>query len=118
MKTIQSKILFVVISALIVITVAVTSIAVSISHQIMHNDADRILSNVSKKEAAYINDMLNDFMQSVAIMEHYALQQLDDPDSLKNESYREAYKQDVRNLFDEVALHTAGTTAYYLCFFN
>ena len=116
MKTIQSKILFVVITALIVITAIVTSIAVGITHNIMHKDADRILNNVSQKEAAYINDMLNDFMQSSAIMEHYAIHELSSVSALNNESYRDEYIAEICHLFDEVALNTAGTTAYYLCF--
>ncbi len=116
MKTIQSKILFVVITALIVITALVTAIAVGVTHEIMHKDADRILNNVSEKEAAYINDMLNDFMQSAAIMEHYALHELLDVNSLKDEVYLEKYTQEIRHLFDEVALNTAGTASYYLCF--
>ena len=116
MKTIQSKILFVVISALLVITAIVTSIAVGVNHEIMHKDADRILKSVSQKEAAYINDMLNDFMQSSEIMEHYAKNELISAAALDDEVYREEYIKSVRHLFDEVALNTAGTTAYYLCF--
>ena len=116
MRTIQSKILFVVITALIVITALVTSIAVGVTHKIMHKDADRILNNVSEKEAAYINDMLNDFMQSAAIMEHYALHELESADTLKDGAYLEDYTREIRHLFDEVALNTAGTSAYYLCF--
>lgn len=116
MKTIKGKILFVVITALIVITAIVTAIAVSITHEIMHKDADRILSNVSQKEAAKINDMLNDFMQSAAIMDHYATHELESAAALKDSGYLTEYMMNVRHLFDEVALNTAGTTAYYLCF--
>ena len=116
MKTIQGKILVVVITALIVITLLVTYIAVSITHEIMHRDAERILSNVSQKEAAYINDMLNDFMQSAAIMKHYATHELSSADALKEEAYLNEYMLEIRHLFDEVALNTAGTTAYYFCF--
>ena len=57
MKSIQSKILIVVISGLLVITAAVSAIAVNMTHEIMHKDADRILNNVTQKEAAYINDV-------------------------------------------------------------
>ncbi|MBQ4137225.1 MAG: hypothetical protein IJD67_03855, partial [Clostridia bacterium] len=116
MKTIQSKILFVVITALIVITAIVTSIAVGVTHEIMHRDADRILNNTAQKEASNINDMLNDFVQSAAIMEHYATNELQNADSLQDKVYLEDYTQKIRNLFDEVALNTTGTTAYYLCF--
>ena len=116
MKTIKSKILFVVITALIVITAIVTSIAVGITHKIMHKDADRILKNVSQKEAAYINDMLNDFIQSAAIMEHYATHELNSAGALGDKEYLEEYTQGIRHLFDEVALNTVGTSSYYLCF--
>ena len=60
MKSIQNKILTVVISGLLVITAVVSLIAVNMTHEIMHTDADRILSNVTQKEAAYINDTLGD----------------------------------------------------------
>ena len=50
MKSIQSKILIVVISGLLVITAVVSAIAVSMTHEIMHKDADRILNNVPKKK--------------------------------------------------------------------
>lgn len=116
MRTIQSKILLVVIAALLVITALVTTIAVTITHEIMHTDADRILNNVSQKEAAQINDMLNDFIQSANIMEHYAKHMLRSAEALKDEDYLNEYMLNVRYLFDEVALNTAGTTAYYLCF--
>ncbi len=116
MKTIQSKILFVVITALIVITLIVSFIAVTITHEIMHKDADRILNNVSQKEAALINDMLSDFEKSAAITEHYAAHELKSADSLRDEAYLREYMQQVRHLFDEVAVNTSGTSSYYLCF--
>lgn len=59
---------------------------------------------------------VNDFMQSAAIMEHYALHELLDVNSLKDAVYLEKYTQEIRHLFDEVALNTAGTASYYLCF--
>lgn len=116
MKTIKGKMLFGVISALVVITTLVTSIAVAITHEILHKDADRILNNVSQKEMAQINDMLNDFVKSAAILEHYISHGLDNPESLKEEVYLSEYTEQVRHLFDEIALNTSGTSSYYLCF--
>ena len=115
MKTIQGKILLVVIAALVVITTAVTMIALEITHEIMHKDADRILNNASQKEAAQINDMLNDFMKSAAITEHYAAHELQSPDALANEEYLAEYIRNIRNLFDEIAINTSGAYSYYLC---
>ena len=116
MKTIQSKILFVVIMALIVITAMVTAIAVTITHEIMHNDADRILNNISQKEAAEINEMLHDFMKSSGIMEHYASHELESIEALEDEEYFKEYIYNLRHLFDEIAINTSGTSSYYFCF--
>ncbi|MBE6622704.1 MAG: diguanylate cyclase [Ruminococcaceae bacterium] len=116
MKTIQGKILFVVISALVVITLIVTSISVTITHEIMHKDADRILNNVAQKEVAQIDDMLNDFVKSVAIMEHYVSHELISSGSLSDQEYLAEYTEKIRHLFDEVAYNTSGASSYYLCF--
>ena len=56
MKSIQTKILFVVIAGLVVITALVSAIAVNMTHTVMHRDADRILQNAAQREAAKIND--------------------------------------------------------------
>ena len=114
MKSIQSKILTVVILGLLVITIAVSAIAVRMTHNIMHKDADRILNNVCQKEAAYINDMLNDITKSAQIMEHYATTELESPQSLKNDAYRANYIEKTKNMFDEIALNTNGVQGYYL----
>lgn len=116
MRTIQSKILFVVITALIVITALVTSIAVGITHEIIHQDADRILNNASQKEAAQINEMLNDFVKSAAIMRHYSIHELKEARELQDDESLTQYMQKIRHLFDEIALNTSGTCSYYLCF--
>ncbi len=116
MKSIQSKILFVVISALLVITAIVTMISVTAAHDIIHRDADRILNNVSQKEAAYINEMLDSFMKSAAIMKHYATSELTDTESLKDAEALKQYTDKIRHMFNEVALNTAGAKAFYLCF--
>ena len=49
-------------------------------------------------------------------METKAYQIVDSVEALKDEEYLTAYTKEIRHLFDEVALNTAGTTAYYLCF--
>ena len=115
MKTIKGKILLVVISTLIVITAVVTYISFSITHEIMHTDADRILKNVSQKEAAYINEMLNDFIDSANIIDHYATNEFEARKYLNNEGYIEEYIGKVRVMFDEVARNASGTYSYYFC---
>ncbi|MBQ8249873.1 MAG: diguanylate cyclase [Clostridia bacterium] len=114
MKSIQSKILFVVISGLLVMTFVVSAIAVTMTHEIMHQDADRILKNMCQKEAAYINDMLNDITKSASIIEHYATTELENAQALADEQYREKYVGKVETLFNEIALNTDGIEGFYL----
>lgn len=113
MKSIQSKILVVVISALLVMTAVVSTIGVIMTHDIMHKDADRILKNMCQKDAAWINDTMNDVTKSVAIMGHYATIELDNVEHLKDEEYREVYLQKMKILYEEVALKTKNIEAFY-----
>lgn len=114
MKSIQSKILLVVISGLLVITAVVSGIAVTMTHEIMHKDADRILNNVAQKEAAYINDILGDIQKSAAIMEHYASAEISDVNQLTDLDFREKYLQKNKKMFEEIALNTNGIEGFYM----
>lgn len=114
MKSIQSKILLVVIAGLLVITAVVSAIAVNMTHDVMHKDADRILKNATQKEAAQINDILGDVMKSSSIMEHYAVAELEDANQLKDEAFRAEYLKKAEVMFGEVALHTSGIEGIYL----
>lgn len=114
MKSIQSKILLVVISGLLVITAIVSTIAVSMTHEIMHKDADRILNNVCQKEAAYINDTLGDVEKSAEVMEHYATTEIGELTALQDESYRASYLEKAKRMFVDVALNTNGIEGFFM----
>ena len=83
MKSIQSKILVVVIAGLLILTVVVSAVAVSMTHEVMHTDADRILKNATEREAAYINDVLGDVAKSSNVMVHYATSEVEQIEDFK-----------------------------------
>ena len=114
MKSIQNKILLVVISGLLVITAVVSAIAVNMTHEIMHKDADRILNNVCQKEAAYINDVLGDVEKSAAVMEHYATTELSELAALRDEVYRATYLEKAKRMFVDIALNTNGLEGAFM----
>lgn len=114
MKSIQNKILLVVISGLLVITAVVSAIAVSMTHKIMHQDADRILNNVCQKEAAYINDTLGDVKKSAEVMEYYATTEIGDIHDLCDEAYRNAYIKRAERMFVDVALNMNGIEGFFM----
>lgn len=114
MKSIQNKILLVVISGLLVITAVVSAIAVSMTHGIMHKDADRILNNVCQKEAAYINDTLGDVEKAAEVMEHYATTEISELTALRDEAYRASYLEKAKRMFVDVALNTNGLEGFFM----
>ncbi len=114
MKSIQSKILIVVISGLLVITAVVSAIAVNMTHEIMHKDADRILNNVAQKEAAYINDVLGDIKKSTTIMQHYATAEINSINDLNNPEFLEKYLEKNKRMFNEIAINTNGIEGYFM----
>lgn len=114
MKSIKNKILVVVISGLLVITAVVSAIAVNMTHEIMHKDADRILNNVAQKEAAYINDVLGDIKKSANIMEHYASTEIETITQLTDAQFLEEYLEKTKQMFAEIALNTNGVEGYFM----
>ena len=114
MKSIQTKILLVVIAGLLVITAVVSAIAVNMTHEVMHRDADRILKNATQREAAQINDVLGDVMKSSSIMEHYAVTELSNADDLKDETFRAEYLKSAEVMFTEIALNTTDIEGFYM----
>ncbi|MBQ2391423.1 MAG: diguanylate cyclase [Clostridia bacterium] len=113
MKSIQSKILLVVISGLLVITAVVSIIAVSMTHEIMHKDADRILNNVTQKEVAVINDVLGDIKKSAKIMEHYSTSEITDLTQLQESEFLSKYLEKTKKMFSEIAFNTNGVEGYF-----
>ena len=114
MKSIKTKILFVVITGLLVVTAVVSTIAVNMTHEVMHRDADRILKNATQREAAQINDVLGDVMKSSSIMEHYAVTELNSAQDLKDEVLRADFLKKAEVMFAEVALNTTGIEGFYM----
>lgn len=114
MKSIQSKILTVVIAGLLIITAVVSAIAVNMTHEIMHTDADRILKNATQKEAAYLNDVLGDVVKSSSVMEHYATTEITNVNQLRDKEFLANYLQKGEVMFTEVALNTQGIEGFYL----
>lgn len=114
MRSIKQKILVVVITGLLVITAVVSTIAVNMTHEIMHKDADRILNNATQKEAAHINDRLGDVQKSAAIMAHYSLADITSAEEVRDPDRCAAYLDDIRSMFEEVALNTKGIDGFFI----
>ena len=113
MKSIQTKILVVVISGLLIMTAVISAIGVKMTHDVIHQDADRILKNACEREAAKLNDMFNDITAVTAVTEHYALTELGNVSALKDDAYKSEYIRIVETMFSEVVLNAKSVKGYY-----
>ncbi len=113
MKSIQTKILIVVISGLLILALTVSGIVMYATMQILYQDADSIMRFESENEATKLNDMLGDIEKSILIVSEAAAEQLDSVESLLDSEYQHNYTRDMEVLFNNAARNTKGMIAYY-----
>ncbi len=113
MKSIRTKILVVVISGLLILSLTIGGVVLYATHQILYRNADTIMRFESENEATKINDMLGDMEKSIQIVSEAAVEQLDSADSLLDLDYQQAYTRDMELLFNNAARNTEGMIAYY-----
>lgn len=115
MKTIQGKILTVITLGFLILGTALCSVSIFVTKDILHSDAETILSTRAREEAAYINELLDRIEESVYILETYAEQELESVKRLsKDLEYREDYTKLAGEIFYNVARNTDGVEAFYL----
>jgi len=116
-KSIQSKLLLIITIGLVLMATVLATFSITITHGILHTDADALLSAQCEKEATEINDVLGSIEHSVAIMRHYASTELnDDPNVITDESLQAEYLQKMDVMFREITLNTPGAIGYYIRF--
>ena len=102
-KSIQSKLLVIIIAGLIWMATALAAFSITITHSILHTDADIILSTQCEQEATEINDALNDIEQSITIMRHYAITELNgDLSVIEDQAKQDAYLDKLDIMFREI----------------
>lgn len=116
MKSIQSKILSVIIAAMLILGVAISLISVAYINTVLKNDSDIITETVANTEALRINDLLRKTTAKVQIMENYVHSTLLEPERLSDEAYRATYTQNAKKALFAVAEGAETSVAFYLRF--
>lgn len=114
MKSILSKFLCVVIAGLLILSLAIGTISITATHNILHKDADVILRSLCEKSAAQINYVFSDIERSVQIIGFNALAEVENPDDLTDEAFLSSYLEKMEKRAVNIALNTAGVVAFYL----
>jgi len=114
MRSIQGKILAVVISCIMIMTIAISAISLIMTNEILHQNADVILDTRCKNEAMLINSTLEDIQFAVSIMEHYADQELANSAVIRNSVFRHTYTEKIKDMFTNIASDIPGVVGFYL----
>ena len=113
MKSIQAKILTVIISAMLILGVSISAISVIYISSILNDDSDMITQSVADTEALRINGVLNEIEATVKIMEYHVISSVD-VEALSDVDYRNEYLEKVKESFYSIVENAPNTTAFYL----
>ena len=115
-KSVQFKFLMTVISAILAICIFVGGSSIYEVDQYIQRETANLISITCSREAAQINDVLDDIEKSVRIMESYILSIFGSVSDVKNRANHEKILQLAGDMFVDVAANTNGAVAYYLRF--
>lgn len=113
MKSIKNKILAIVILALVATSVSIGAVSHFLTHRIIHEDADAMLTAVSREKAANVNAILKNMESAVNMIHAYIDQRLETPEQLRDPTFYNEITSDVESLFGDIAQITEGIVGYY-----
>ena len=115
MKSIQTKILILILIIVIVCSCVIGGIGVFHSSEVINREADEIMSLSCKNSANMLDNTFDDIEKSVRILAEYAVDNLDNPDSLRtdNEFVTEYVKRN-EELGLTIVEETQGAVAVYV----
>ena len=116
MKSIKSKILCIVIFALVAASTSIGAVSYYFTHEIMHKNADEIIRSVSREKAASVNAIFQSTENAVHVVDVYASAALESAEQLRDEAFFTEYSAKLETLFTNIATVTDGIVGYYFRF--
>lgn len=117
MKSIQTKILLLILCSVLVSTAAIISVSVFNFEKMLEEDSTEIMQLLCKEKKQEINEKLLNIEQSVNTIYHFAIGQIDDIDELwQDEKKMGAYIQKVKEVSLNAAKNTDGAVSVYYRF--
>ena len=115
MRSIQTKIIFIIAAILVVVFTVFFVTSTIRTNSILNNDSNQILMSITDYYANIIDDNFRSTEQSVGTIYNYALKRAETYTLfLENEEQRDLYTYDVSELGKSIAENTRGAMAVYL----
>lgn len=116
MKSIQTKILTVVISLIVLVALTITAVSVFYIGNILNTDSDIITESVANTESQKINAYLRDIEYTVNSMKNYVISTLKYHSDIADKSVRDAYADSAQDTFFAIVNNFNGVVSFYLRF--
>lgn len=116
MKSIQTKILTLVIAVVLLVAVIITTISVVYIRNILNTDSDTITESVANSESQKINTYLRDIEYTVNSMKNYVTSTLKQPSDIADKTVRDEYVDYAQETFFAIVNNFKGVVAFYLRF--
>ena len=113
-RSLQSKFLITVMSAILAVTVFVGGFSIYEVDNYVQNQTQNLIEVTCENEATKINDSFRDMEKSVKIMENYVLSFFESAEDIKKPDKQNEALQFADEMFVNVAKDTDGAIAYYL----
>ena len=115
MKSIQKKILLVIISAMLILGISITTVSALYISSILNEDSDIITESVANTEALKINEVFGKIENRVKIMENYVVATYEET-ALYDAEYRAKYIEDVKQTFYVITENSSYPAGFYFRF--
>lgn len=116
MKSIQTKFVSLILSGILLSAVMIGCVGMMTTQKAVGRDSAMIMNLMCSENAKDLDSLLNRISQSVDILAAHALEQLDKPEKLSDDTYRETYTESLKELIINVGNDTDGAIAVYLRF--
>lgn len=117
MKSIQTKIVSLIMIGIIVSALVIGGVGIISFEQVLHDDSEQIMNLKCTEQSKGLNHVLERMEQSVKMLSVYATDNLESMSRLKKDKkYRKQYTGKLRELGETIANETDGSVAVYARF--
>lgn len=113
MKSIQSKIILLITSALLTLALFMGGFAIWNTSQLVEHDSTAMINAVCMEQAVALDNRLERIEQSVTTIYNYAEDELASAKDIENPKFREEYTEKILHLALDISNNTEGAIAVY-----
>ena len=113
MKSIQSKVLLIIFSSMLSISILIGFISVKLLHDKQSESNHENMANICQIKKEELNNVLTSIEQSVNIISNTALEKITDMGLFDDDVLYNKYINEIEELFKNVSVNTQGAVAFY-----